>query len=1332
MPTKLQTYSQLVQEAARQITGSRESWTAFLRTAARLYKYPYHDQLMIHAQRPDAAACAEYDFWNDRWGRYVRKGSRGIALIDTSGDYPRLRYVFDVSDTGTRANSREVRLWELREEHRDSVSAMLEREFDASGGNGLASQLEAAANKLTGAYWTEHAGDIRGILAGSFPEAYDEHSTEVAFKNAASVSIAYALMSRCGLQPEGHFAPDDFADVFSFSTPAAIGALGTAISESCEQVLRQIEATVKRYDREHITERSMENGRVDLHAERGLSDPRAERVRAGDEASGQVREDAESVSAGASAGTVERADPIGEAVSPPAGDRQNSEPEAGADDAGADEAERRDGEPESRRPDEVDANDEQPESPGGGNDPERADLQLSQGPEAEQLSLFPTEAEQIARIEEAESVTQTPFAFSVSEADIDSLLLLGSNTDNARLRIAAEFSKDKSLAEKAAFLRQIYHGGYGLNADSGKLAAWYTEDGIHLSQGSSARYQTNVQIIPWEDTASRIDTMLSEGRFATNVELIEAVGFEREQLAQSLWYLYRDLSEEAHSRGYLSPMETIRGGGFPDETRRLADSLQDPAFRTALTDAFEQFRTDYAADRDLLRFHYHKTDAMMTSLLELALPRREYKSEMAEIPAISGFITEDEITVALSSGSNIEGGKGRIYAYFSEEHTTKELADFLKEEYGTGGRSHAVSGASHSEEDHSGRGISLRKANCTEVQLSWTDAAKRILDLIRQDRFLTPSEREALEARSGIDARTEEAAPERRIEESDIEDALRAWNGRLESKQAVVRYMEDHARERGTAAWLSAEYGGKSDTPLHISIAGTDLEMTLSWPQVQRRLAQMIREDRFFTEEEKRQISQQEAAEWLAVEQAKLPPLEYAVGDHFIVFGEDGNSTSEFVLNQITNNEVFYTFTDGTNDEPVSIDREEFDRNLRSGHIREVQPEPVLDETREELPYSVGDTVYLEDGKPFIIEDIGLFDVHLRDPSMTYPILRAESRESFSRLLERYPQNREPAYTTETVAEYPAEENGLPYDIEIQTIRTTEPDPPAQNFRITDDHLGEGGPKAKFRANMDAINLLKELEFDGRQATPEEQEILSRYVGWGGLADAFDETKANWVDEFAELYVSLTPEEYAAARASTLNAHYTSPTVIRAIYEAVSNMGFTTGNILEPSMGIGNFFGMLPQEMSASRLYGVELDSITGRIAKQLYPNADITVAGFETTDRKDFFDLAVGNVPFGNYQVNDRAYNKLGFSIHNYFFAKTLDQVRPGGVIAFVTSRYTMDAKDPSARKYIAQRAELLGAIRLPNNAFRANAGTDVVSDILFLQKRDRPIDVEPDWVHL
>nr|WP_242961743.1 SNF2-related protein [Ruminococcus bromii] len=803
----------------------------------------------------------------------------------------------------------------------------------------------------------------------------------------------------------------------------------------------------------------------------------------------------------------------------------------------------------------------------------------------------------------------------------------------------------------------------------------------------------------------------------------------------------------------------------------------------------------------------------------------------------------------------------------------------------------------------------------------------------------------------------------RPLSQDDIDDALRIWNGNIESKHAVVRYMQQHGREKETAAWLAHEYGGKEGNNLFIVRAGSPETVELTWPKVQRRIAQLIREDNFYTEAERDNFDDIDPAairEALAQrgivggkvvdpeklnsdpfiqrvmqdteriaeqEEPTLDPADrfhvvsldrgfrtlYAVWDdeahgyYVDAYGVTEEFTSEWqaeayrlelqgqaeqallerakgLISDFCRSEygseadfsdpakIGVAYTTVTDDEipiQVNIDLVNYrleryldDEHLETrqyGSLQEIitnelenldfsdlihvsdedveqyrwhEPEEAVTDVpetapvpqREQFPYSVGDTVYLEDGKPFIIERIGLFDISLRDPTLLYPISRAESRESFARLMERYPQPEQAStYTEKTVAVYPGDKNNLPYDVEIRTLRFDEPehDPPsaepvepeppamseeealileqegraafsemgefvpdfndaisqaeideppahrpavsipvdgewqgfpsvaaaeqaayadfkaashrdAQNFHITDDALGVGGAKAKFRANMAAIRLLQELEFEGLQASPEQQEILSRYVGWGGLADAFDENKPNWSDEFAELYATLSPEEYAAARASTLNAHYTSPTVIKAIYEAVGNMGFQSGNILEPSMGVGNFFGLLPEQMQGSKLYGVELDSITGRIAKQLYPKADITIAGFETTDRKDFYDLAVGNVPFGQYQVDDRAYNKLGFSIHDYFFAKTLDQVRPGGVIAFVTSRYTMDKQSPEVRRYIAQRAELLGAIRLPNNAFKANAGTDVVSDILFLQKRDRPIEIEPDWVHL
>ena len=1810
MPNKLQAYAEQAERTARQITGSHLAWTAFLTTAARLYKYPYNEQLMIYMQRPEATACAEYDFWNEKMRRYVRRGSTGIALIDASGYKPRLKYVFDVSDTGGKENARRVNLWELKDAHTDSVSAMLERNYGVSGKNGLAEQFENVASQLAAEYWRDHSRDILGIVADSYLEEYDDYNIEVAFKNAAAVSITYSLMSRCGMQPEDHFEHEDFFSIFDFNTPRTVAALGTAVSEINEQVLRQIEVTIRNYEREHSAERTAEHGeQPDLHEERRLPDPRPEDRGAG-AAPRQVRADAPEVPEGASPHSLEPDDSGGDPVPAPAGDRAGGAEPLRADDAEAGVGGRSDGSAESPRPHEMGGPDEHLQGAGGGSNSRGADLRITEYPaRGGQLSFFPTEAEQITAIEEAESA-QTPFAFSVSQAQLDHVLRLGGNADDARMVIAAAFQKQKPAEDIAALLQSIFHGGNGFKTPEGELSAWYAVDGIHIAPGRSAEYVRSAQVIAWQDAAVRISELMDSGAYASNVELAEAGQHERMQLAQALWYLKHDLSDEAREQGYLSCMDTLRGGGFPDETARLAEQLTNTDFRDTLSGEFAQFYAAHEQDRSLLRFHYHKLENIWQSLRDLSLPRREYSSEMAAVPELGRFITEDEIDHALDRGSGVEGGKGRIYEYFTADHTGKEKAAFLKDEYGTGGHTHAVSGASGSYEDHSAKGITLKKAGCANVELSWTKVAARIDSLIQKDRFLSPREKEryaqlqqeketertaqneynsikeahpddivlfqvgdffemygedakqaaemldlnlttrsipgagrvemcgvpahnlemyveelrdkydvtiaeapdfraerrvytmrsvdheaeaaidAYEAEFGADgtrvfrdpaaeqphptvaelfegykltvgnalvaddaflnacrnsdrenAYLEGAAAIRRIvmasedlqltqlyfdmpafhnrlhqelldelyptlattvtpspykvTQEDIDAALQQWNGKIESKHAVVRYMKAHARDRDTAAWLAAEYGvGDSSKPLQISVGNSE-PVTLSWAKVQRRIAQLIQSDNFYTEQEQDnfdnidpvairealaergivggRIVDAEAnrnspfvrqvmadVERIAAQEAqaahmdspdrfsiRLHPNEggitgiwdsaldrfYEEGGQVLRFAEQSNAIDYLssiqrsrgmepdapvfttplgnayrvgdgfsstaaeqrdtlmVVERVDEDNVWYTLPSVPEQETVSVDRTVFERYLDTGYFFAAeQPQPVKEVTAENeqenmifrAPYAVGDTVYL-DNTPFEITEIGALNVQLRDPALRYPVFRAESRENFERLLRRDERNaaitdylparnrnddlrdllmngiltpdirdevrelfrqgegnaaigaylsnvfaasdadtmtledgseadfitsrsgfqaqmhgekgihalglswpdaapvlraafleeaqaqgrtqaqaeqtisvqepevsqpeqtppevakpEQPQFTTETVAFYPGEKNHLPFNIEIQTIRTTEPEPtmpqrpPAENFRILDDDLGTGGAKAKFRANMAAINLLKELEFEGLQASQEQQEVLSRYVGWGGLADAFDEGKDNWKDEFAELYATLSPEEYAAARASTLNAHYTSPTVIKAIYEAVGNMGFQTGNILEPAMGVGNFFGLLPQEMQGSRLYGVELDSITGRIAKQLYPKADITVAGFETTDRRDFFDLAIGNVPFGQYQVNDRAYNKLGFSIHDYFFAKTLDQVRPGGVIAFVTSRYTMDKQSPEVRKYIAQRAELLAAIRLPNNAFKANAGTEVVSDIIFLQKRDRPIDIEPDWVHL
>ena len=1789
MASALQQYHQLADHMATQITGSYQSWTDFLTTAARLYKYPYHEQLMIYAQRPDATACAEYDLWNKRMGRYIWQGAKGIALIDHSGDAPRLRYVFDVADTRGTERSRSPYLWEFHPEHEQVVSHALEQQYSIRYTGDFADQLEQISSVKVTEYFLAHEQDILGIVDGSYLEQYHDYDKGVAFLNAATVSTTYMLLSRCGLAENAHFGPEDFMPVFDFNTPQTVDALGSAISGISEEILRNIEVTIKKYEREKLSERSYENGQPDLHPQRGLLDSQPEPVPAGKQAPGQVREDAEEVSAGASPGAVESPDPVGTAVPPSVGDRRGSEQPAGTDDAETDAVGRGDGGAESQRPDEMGGADERPESPGRGSDSGGADLRLTEDFPSEQFSFFPTEAQQIESITEAERVQATPSAFSmfISQADIDHILRTGGNVDDSRMKIVAEFSKQKPAEDRAAFLKALCHGGNGLITENGKISAWYGEDGIHIASGDAARYLPSAQVISWADAAGRTEELLDSGTFATNLEVTEALQNERRRIASEVWDLYHDLSDEAKSLGHLSCLGNIHSTNYPEETERLTDELANPAFRETLLSESKAFVDAYRENRGLLRFHYHRPQALLTRLEELSLPRKEYRSDMAALPETGKFITEDEIADSLANGSSFEGGKRRIYAFFQAPHSPKERADFLKEEYGTGGHSHAVSGESGSFEEHGSKGIILKKSGCADVQMNWNKVASRISELIRLNRYFTPDEQalydktlaqdtarntaynsynavkesnlaatlptvslfydwyaevksqypdaivliklnggylsfqadtqfsatllglevvqrehlgepkrvfvcylpnEVVEEyldRLGeknktvvladrqpgkddidilqiapqptrhIDEPSQEHPPVaptdippiREITQADIDAALQKWNGNSESKQAVASYMGDHGRERDTAAWLAKEYGTDLSHPLRVVVTGVDDEVVLPWPKVQRRIAQLIREDEFFTQQEKTvlehnqeyrlldrlrsdceyflgagnrsethlwagnvraQIAKMrelydmlpEKPEWMTKEAIddyaeRMAPPYLVVAYHHFENGFDEkldyqtlaeaekaaqgyvDGTMEYdgfqydgaaIYNQQTRKYLrvygnypderahaeaagrdwveksaastestiapadrfhvvsldqgfyiryaiwdgktdgYYVDADGVTEEftsewqaeeyrlklqeqalmeqakglisdfcqseygseadfsdpakigiayttitddeipiQVNIDLVNFrlERYLNGAHLETRQYSSLQDlianeletldfsdlthvsdedieqyrwhnreEVTEKAPeivesvplpqeakalYSVGDTVYL-DNKPFEITEVGLFDVHLRDPLQAYPVSRAESKERLATLLRRDERNahlfatevsepeHDPPAAEPAEPEPPAMSNEEKLILEHEgqaalsemgelipapddAISQAEIDDPpalspavsipidgqwqdfpsvsaaekasyadfketshrnAQNFHITDDDLGAGGAKAKFQANLNAIQLLKHLEADGLQASPEQQQVLSRYVGWGGLPDAFDESKPGWASEYQALKAALTLEEYTAARASTLNAHYTSPTVIRAIYEAVGNIGFQTGNILEPSMGIGNFFGMLPENMQSSRLYGVELDSITGRIAKQLYPKANITIAGFETTDRRDFFDLAVGNVPFGQYKVNDPAYNKLGFNIHNYFFAKTLDQVRPGGVVAFVTSRYTMDAQNPSVRKYLAQRADLLGAIRLPNTAFKANAGTEVVSDILFLQKRDRAIDIEPDWVHL
>ena len=1303
-----------------------------LATMSRNYKYDFADQVLINAQRPDASACAEYDVWTERMGRYVRRGAKGIALIDYSGDAPRLRYVFDVSDTGARRSSRPFRPWTVNDENLAEVQLGLKQDFGADG-EWLSGQLQDAARDLAEMYFDAHRHDISAIVDGTFMTGYDERELRDSFIRAASTSIAYALISRCGYDPEAYFAPEDFAFLNEWNTPSAATSLGTAVSENTQLVLREIERTIRSY------ERSRYNDRTNLHDRERRTDSRSEPAR--DEANREIRANEAEVSAGEPAGAVESPRVDGDAVRAPKRDRDGGSEPHRPDAAESGSRGGRYGGAESRRPDEVDGPHERLQGARRRSSSERVNLQLN---------LF----------DEAEDA-QAPSAFSCPQEVIDAILRVGENTSYLRERVVAEFEKQHSLDEIAVFLPTVYHGGVGVVVDGERYAAWMSTDWIRIAQGNAARYERDVHLVTWGDASRRIDELLDAGQYAGEWELERSTATERELLAQQMVYLYRDLADGQDSNFFPS-LDGIKSGLFPDVTEQVAAMLSDREQCETLIAEYRDFLAAYKADRSVLRFHYHKTDEILALLESQLLPRVQFHADKALLPSAPQFITQDEIDRILRDGGSTSGGKWRIFRYFTEAHSVEDKADFLKREYGIGGRSHALSDAPGSHENHDVKGMELSKGGCENVTLSWRQVARRIDELIASDRFMTAAELAMYDTHTAAYASYNRAKP---YHDNDI--VLVQYGG------AFYTYGADAETAAHALGQCTRQAGGLD----YVEIMEEQIEPALDALRTYKPVTFSYENGTeltvdFHLPEDRRAQYEQRLYDTLMANESYV---------NAVMNSDEENATltGERVLREYVADSEDRDFQRTYYDNPrlrEALNRVALDAAYHDLSEPPVEDEPELDDTPVNIQprgsmasaYGVGDFVWFE-GSEYQITDLQRGYVELLPPELPMPVYRTESRADFERELRNDERNRyitdylttelsddarekqtpalgsddavvaQPEIRERTVTYYDAEANHLPYDVVFQTIGSApepEPEPaphaPPRNFHITNDHLGEGGTKARFRANMDAIHLLKQLESEGRMATTDEQETLSRYTGWGAIPDAFDENKGGWAKEYAELKAALTPEEYEAARGSTLNAHYTSPTVIRAIYDALGNMGFEGGRILEPSMGVGNFFGLLPESMAGSQLYGVELDSITGRIARQLYPEAEITVAGFETTNRPGFYDLAVGNVPFGNYQVFDPEYNHLGFSIHNYFAAKMLDQVRPGGIVAFVTSRYTMDAKDESARRYLAERGELLGAIRLPNNAFRANAGTDVVSDIIFLQRRELPLTELPDWVHV
>ena len=1197
MPSKTEEYLALAQRTANGLTRYWESWTDYLTTASRLYKYPFADQLMIYAQRPDATACADFDIWNNRMNRYVRRGAKGIALLDESSGFPRLHYVFDVSDTGVRRNSRDPEVWQLGPDLVQPVSEMLSKTYGISGER-VSQQLADVAGKLVADYWDNNGGDIRAIVDGSLLMDYDEAGVEMQFKSAAAISVTYTLLERCGIEPAGWFDKDDFQAIYNFSTPDSVYALGAAVSDMSREVLRNIERTVKTTIRRRNAERSQyeyEQQERDLLDRRGLPAPEPDPEPA-PEAAGQVRQAAPDVPDEPSPGTVQHDAPEREPVpAPDGGGADGREPDA-ADHAGTAEAEPGPG--QGAESDGMGAADEQPAGTGRGTGADGIDLQLSFFD-----AHIPTEVQQIEKIDQAES-EKTPSAFSLSQAEIENELRKhGSGFMGGKQRIMAMYQTQPDRSLRAKTLAKEYGiGGHSHDFLDGSRG-FVNHDGRGMEFDHYPEHKKFT--LSWTQVEKYIDLMIQSDRYLTD-------------------------KEKEH---YTPPVPiTVE----PDATLTHAKNLI----------------------RDFCLEEYDSEPDF---------------SDLSKIGIAYTNATDEEIPIQV----NVDLVGYRVERYLGEVLIDERQYESLED--------------------------------LTETELEALDFSE-LVSVTDEELEHYHSKAEERPALLPLDAATEYNA----LKEQHP-DALVGFeqNGQFEfyadDAQKVSELLGGKLLERETALGTVPVIGFPRDQWAH--------RAKQLWQCGENVYLAGLNEDG--THHQTKYLRREDYL--------PLGTTIHMEGRAFRVdnvnFDKDSVTMQDVALAEMRM-PIF-------REEPLAVVRELYEEQDMMGH-------PLPD-------YKVGDNAIIDlptrtiEGKiGYVGETDVRIDTSAHGQSWDNEVINKKQFEEGLRQNE--PNSTRPVRTEKTVAVYPAKENNLPFDIVIQTISTESPTveaerptlEPAGNFHITDDDLGVGGPKQKFARNIEAIRTLFKLEQEHRGATAEEQQVLSQYVGWGGLADAFDPGKDSWAKEYAALKGLLSEDEYAAARSSTLNAHYTSPTVIRSIYDAVERMGFHSGNILEPSMGVGNFFGMLPDSMADSRLYGVELDSITGRIAKKLYPQADITVAGFETTDRRDFYDLAVGNVPFGQYKVNDKAYNKLGFSIHNYFFAKAIDQVRPGGIIAFVTSRYTMDSKDSTARKHMAERADLLGAIRLPNNAFRANAGTDVVSDIIFLQKRDRPIDHEPDWVQL
>lgn len=1535
MVTKYQMISYLAEDTAKEIAKNGQEWTRYLTTAARLYKYPFNEQILIFAQRPDATACASLELWNEKMNCWVNRGAKGIALLDTENSYTRLKYVFDVSDVHkARLIGRDPNLWELREEHKETVLAQLEKTYGETDKNSSFEQrIMEISNRIALDYYEELLPEIEYVKEGSFLEELDELNVGVRLRDTLSSSIAYTILSRCGADMELWKDEQGFEYISDFNTMKTLSVVGTATTDMCKPLLMEIGRTIGAYDRQIArrkaqekanagrTQTSLENTEkvlaneadtdynalkreskkelqnnqeieiqskkedaaheTDIRKERGLSDsePDSERGTGGN--ADEVRYDAEELLTGTPERDLSGHDTGGRAESTLSGDTGAGRAENGS-------PERTDGESrgsergtESSRSDEVGSEDEQHQTFSGGDRADGTDLQLENDVQEEEIpepdsgehslsgSFFPKlseteqgedlqrgilcsdeflkhkrpeiagyfQIEQDAKIQadylrnsfrmeeytefnigemrggyradedgitlwkgnyltreaesrlsweearflvnsymedgvyllpgetaerietagmyqqldlfsmfteqagnlamkQAETVTPIRSETKIPPEQIADILRSGGGRDNSRKRIYTKYQQGKTPEEMAAFLQKEYGTtGKGFEFDGKQLAVWFNEDGMRVGYGTST--ERPVLQMNWQEVEAKIRSQVVNGTYMGANEAYLTDEAERDRIAGHLFFFFRD------GMGELPEELGLKAGNYPEAHARMIEYLSTKEGVELVASHMDQALHQLETGEKKLRFRSVMPKEELREELDNLLIEKQIfpTADHVEIKR-EDFITQDEIDHNLGRGSGYSHGSFRIYDYFQEKHDSKEAAEFLKKEYGIGGGSHALAGADHSWQDHNFKGIELKKGNICEpyakVLLSWKVVEKRIRKLVAEDKYLSPAGKEAY-------ARYKEEEAQKALEKA---QAVIERKTKVACKEAIERTISEkfdgYRLPKDTPDEVIRKYGSErvsyvlANTVMHLTHDGRFSPDNKAWAKEIEPYAKyenrdlivsshpavlngFINQTRRYMEQEKEIAAQQITIDGqlcLKIDEWKSEENNYVLGNSM-----QDNAFFYVLINENVHFEYDYkpSREEIENDYLNLIAMEDIDR-----HEAEVfsRIEGTEDVAETESRFSVEETSdAFEPGQDFAVWDHGREDYYIKEDG-TIPTF--ETKEE----AEHYLQSMEPDTSGHDVQKS-VEEPAIEKPVKQPAPKIDKSN--AVNFHITDDALGAGSAKEKFRRNIEAIRTLEKVESENRIATRSEQQILSQYVGWGGLADAFDESKSAWAGEYQQLKELLSSQEYASARESTLNAHYTSPTIIRSIYDTLDRMGFEKGNVLEPAMGIGNFFGMLPEKMQESRLYGVELDGITGRIARQLYPKADIKISGFEKTDYpNDFFDVAVGNVPFGQYKVADKQYDKNNFLIHDYFFAKTLDKVRPGGVVAFVTSKGTMDKKSPEVRKYLAQRAELMGAVRLPNTAFKENAGTEVTSDILFFKKRDRVMDIEPDWVHL